>query len=164
MNAKKLFAVAVAALGTVAFTNATAKAQWQDIAAMNAQFDANFDVMARQMSWQVALATPNDQPLPFNAMTISHSITEGSDAALGYVEQGQVNSNRACNAVENYSTYAIQGNGYYRPEYGGQYVLPYATAPEGGYNLQNGYVMPGYVEGGNNFYIDPQGAAGGDND
>jgi hypothetical protein len=130
----------------------SAKAQnlW-DIAAANAQFDAQFDVWARQGAWQAALATPNDQPLPFNAMTISNSITEGSNAALGYVQQSQYNSNAALNAVERWDTGAVQGNWYYG---NGQnsYVLPYQYNT---YNMQNGYIYGGYNPYGGNLYMQP---------
>ncbi|MFT3785226.1 MAG: hypothetical protein QM770_03550 [Tepidisphaeraceae bacterium] len=164
MSFTKTLVVAALAMVGVVSTGSTAKAQMMpnwgvgDLAAMNAQFDANFDVWARQGAWQVALATPNDQPLPFNAMTISQSISDGNNAFAGYIGSVQANSNTALNAVDRWDTYAVQGNGYYQPQYGGgTYVLPYTTQPEGGYNLQNGYVMPGYVDGGNNFYIVPGG-------
>ena len=71
MNATKLFAVAVLALGTLTLSGAAAKAQWQDIAAANANFDANFDVMARQVAMQYAV-THRGQPCPFSA---GHSCT-----------------------------------------------------------------------------------------
>jgi hypothetical protein len=159
LNLKKI--VAVAALGFALFTsNNAAKAQampdWGvgNLWAMNAQFDQQFDQWARVGAWQAALATPNDQPLPFNAMTISNSISAGNQAFYGYLGSVQANSASMSNTVGNYSTGAIQGNWYYTPQYGGgSYTLPYTTAPAGGYYMQNGYVYPGYQYGGNNMMM-----------
>lgn len=122
-----------------------------DIYQMNMAFDRQFDVDARRMSWELARQIPNDQPLPFNAMTISQSISAGNDAALGYVRASAYNSDRALGAVERWDTGAIQGNWYYGNGSGQTYVLPYQ------YNTYyqsptTGYFYGGYQPGGNNYY------------
>jgi hypothetical protein len=127
-----------------------------DMWAANMAFDQQFDQWNRHMSWQVALATPNDQPLPFNAMTISNSITAGSEAALGYVRNSQVNSNRQLDAVGRWTTGAVQGNWYYGSQYGPSYdpnvyVMPYTSGP-GVYHNVNGYMYQGYNPGYENYY------------
>ena len=123
------------------------------IGAANAEFDRQFDQWNRYMSWQVALATPNDQPLPFNAMTIAQSNREAQDVMIGYIHNTQINSNRALGAVERWDVGAVQGNWYYQPQYGGSYdpnfVLPYGP---GSYYEQNGYIYQGNQPGGNNLY------------
>jgi hypothetical protein len=147
----------VALLATLIATSAKAQ-EWpgygglNDIYQMNMAFDQQFDQQARIGAWQAALATPNDQPLPFNAMTISQSISAGNDAALGYVRSSQYNSNRALGAVERWDTGAIQGNWYYGNGSGQTYVLPYQ------YNSYyqsptSGYFYGGYQYGGNNYYV-----------
>jgi hypothetical protein len=121
-----------------------------DIYQANMQFERQFDQWARVGAWQAALATPNDQPLPFNAMTISNSVSAGNDATLGYIRASQYNSNRACGAVERWDTGAVQGNWYYGSQYGGPaQVLPYVP---NSYYEQNGYLYGGYQQGGNNYY------------
>jgi hypothetical protein len=122
-----------------------------DLWAANMAFDQQFDHWNRQMSWQVALATPNDQPLPFNAMTISNSITQGSNAALDYVRASQYNSNAALNAVERWDTGAVQGNWYYGNG-NESYVLPYQYNT---YHQNNGYIYGGYNPYGGNLYMMP---------
>jgi hypothetical protein len=117
---------------------------------MNMQFEAQFDVWARQGAWEAALATPNDQPLPFNAMTISNSITEGSNAALSFVQNSEINSNRALDAVGRWDLGAVQGNWAFGGQFGGTpQVLPYQP---GAYHDNNGWITPGFNPNFENFY------------
>ena len=51
-----------------------------DLWAANAAFDQQFDQWAYHMSWEVARQIPDDQPLPFNAMTIHDSINASNRA------------------------------------------------------------------------------------
>jgi hypothetical protein len=116
----------------------------------NMAFENQFYNWAAQGAWDVALATPNDQPLPFNAMTISNSITEGSNAAFGYVRSLQANSNSALDAVGRWDVGAIRDNWYFGSEYGyGTYELPYQP---GGYYNVNGYLYGGYNPYYENYY------------
>jgi hypothetical protein len=116
-----------------------------DMAAANMAFDQQFDQWNRHMSWQLALAIPNDQPLPFNAMTIAQANRETSAAYERMNAGWYANSNRQMDAVGRWTTGAIQGNWYYQPEYGTQhdphFVLPYGP---GAYHETNGYIYEGY--------------------
>ena len=154
----RTLAAVVFGFAAVAFTGHSAKAQmmpmdgsggWQDIAAANANFDRNFDIMARQASVAIARNMRPGEQLPFNAMTISHSISGGMRQFESNCAGWNANSNAQMNAVGNWTMGAIQGNGTYSNGSGPSYVMPYTY---GAYNMQNGYMYGGYAPGGNNYY------------
>jgi hypothetical protein len=159
MNLKQIAIVAVVMAVSVCSSGRVAKAQEfpglgvGDLWAANMQFEQQFDQWARVGSWQVALATPNDQPLPFNAMTISNSINQGNQAFYGYLGGLQNSSAATSAAIGAYSTGAIQGNWYYQNPYSGQTVVaPYTNNPYSGYYQNNGYFYQGTQPGGVNYY------------
>lgn len=90
-------------------------------------FQNQFYNWAARGAWEVAVNTPDDQPLPFNAMTISKSLTEGSAAFEGYIHHSQDMSNRQLDAVERFDITAVQGLWPYSDSSGYQppVMLPY---------------------------------------
>ncbi|MDZ4817735.1 MAG: hypothetical protein SGJ20_02045 [Planctomycetota bacterium] len=118
--------------------------------AANAEFERNFDHWARVGSYHAALMTPNDQPLPFNAMTISNSLSDGMRAFEGYNNNWHVNSRRTTDAIERWDDGAIREVAPYADPYGGnRMMLPYG--PDSYYRDPAGYVYP---HGDPNYYGD----------
>ncbi|MDB5385815.1 MAG: hypothetical protein JWM11_1461 [Planctomycetaceae bacterium] len=103
------------------------------------RFQNQFDRWNRQGSMELARRIPNDQPLPFNAMTISNSNNANMRAFEGYMRNSQLNSNRQLEAVGRFSTYGIRGMAphYDTSGYGGPVMLPYG--PNGYYATQGGF-------------------------
>ena len=98
-----------------------------DMWANEVAFSNQFDSWARRGAWELAQQIPNDQPLPFDAMSISRSTSEGMRSFEGYIHNSQVNSNRQLQAVENFSTTAIRGESMYYDSTNsyGPVLLPY---------------------------------------
>jgi hypothetical protein len=121
-----------------------------ELAASNIAFDQQFDRYNWYMSQQIARNMRPGEKLPFNAMTISKSISEGNQSFQGYMGAVQQGSNRQIAAIERWNVGAVQSNWYYSGGYGGpSYVLPYT---QNSYYVQNGYIYPGYQQGGYNIY------------
>ena len=125
-----------------------------DIYAANMAFDAQFDQWNRHMSWELAKQIPNDQPLPFNAMTLAQANRETAAAYSAYNAAAFNNSQGTCNAIERWDVGAVQGNWYYGSQWGAQhdpnfYVLPYTS---GAYHVDNGYIYSGYDPNHENLY------------
>jgi len=103
-------------------------------------FQNQFYNWARQGSIQVARNMRPGEQLPFNAMTISNSINEGNKAFGGYMNGLYQSSNTNSRIANNYSNYAIRGNGFYGnggPVYNLPYTHNYHTITNNGY-------IPGY--------------------
>jgi hypothetical protein len=151
---KSLVALTIAA---ASLTVSHAKAQYApgDMSAIvqaNMAFDQQFYAALPGLCWQAAIATRGQQ-LPFNAMTISRSVTELSNQYAANNANWYQNSNAQMNAVSNWSMGAIQGNWTYcSPSGGPSYVLPYT---QNSYYQYNGYMYPGYMPGAMNYYPNP---------
>jgi hypothetical protein len=119
--------------------------------AANMAFENNFYQWAWQGSVELARQIPDDQPLPFNAMTISAANQEAARAGEAYIGSLQANSNRAIGAVERWDIGSVLHDWFFAPEYGGgtTYQLPYDTSS---YTIENGTFVPGYQQGGDNYY------------
>ncbi len=107
-----------------------ASAQGFDLSTMMAneiQFQDQFYSWAWDTSIAVAQQIPDDQPLPFNAMTISNSISGGMRAFEQSAAQWHVNSDRTMKAIDRYGMGAVRGNWAYSDPYnsGYYYELPY---------------------------------------
>ena len=119
--------------------------------ATTSAFQNQFYNWAARGAWEVAINTPNDQPLPFNAMTISNSLTEGSHAFEGYIHNSQINSNRQLNAIENFSTTAIRSDVWHYDSSGYQapVLLPYGpnsyTPVYDGFTPDQNVFVPSYT-------------------
>lgn len=117
-----------------------------DMWANEVRFCNQFDQWNRQGSWALARMIPNDQPLPFNAMTISNSLSDGMRSFEGFNNNWHVNSNRTMNAIENWNYGAIREVAPFQNPYGGPvHMLPYQ---------HNAYHQdaPGYIYQGENTY------------
>lgn len=89
-------------------------------------FQNNFYNWAWHRSCELARQIPNDQPLPFDAMSISRSLNEGNQAVTNYIHHSQNLSERQLRAVEDYSQQAIRGNSPYSNQWNPTPVyLPY---------------------------------------
>src|SRR6478672_3635579 len=167
MNSKSFIASLVLGIAALAGVGSSAHAQYYPAAPVpgqfsygaatpgqlmmsNVDFDRRMDQYAWYMSQQIARNMKPGEKLPFNAMTISKSISEGNQAFQGYMGAVQQGSNRQLQAVDRWTTGAIQGNWYYSNGAGGPtYILPYT---QNSYYVQNGYYYPGYQQGGYNVY------------
>lgn len=129
------------------FPNLDMSSMWANEIAFQQQFYS----WAARGAWEVAINTPNDQPLPFNAMTISRSLTEGSQAFEGYIHHSQHLSNRQLQAVENFSETAIRGNALYHDPYTSQSSVLLPWGPEAylphyqGTDPSQNFFMPVYT-------------------
>jgi hypothetical protein len=109
---------------------------------MEVNFHNQFYPWAWQQSVELARQIPDDQPLPFNAMTIYGANVAAGAAWSGYVNGLNYNSHRTSNAIGNWTNGAIRGYGHYAdPHTGNTYQLPWQY---NGYNVDNyGYASPG---------------------
>jgi len=132
-------------LGLLAGISLPAAAQGFDMSmvANEVQFQNQFYDWAWQGSLAAARQIPNDQPLPFNAMTISNSLSGGMYAFEQSAAQWHINSARTTDALDRYGMGAVRGNWTYQNPYGyGEtYGLPY----QGNYwQDQGGYIYDSY--------------------
>ena len=142
---KRIALKTLATLGLLAGASLNANAQGFDMSmvANELQFQDQFYDWAWQGSVALAQQIPNDQPLPFNAMTISNSLSGDMRAFEQSANQWHVNSARSSAAMDRYSLGAVRGNWVYQNPYGyGQtYELPY----QGSYwQDQGGYIYDSY--------------------
>ena len=112
------------------------------------QNEINFQKQFDQWAWKASVdlarhLRETGQKNPFNAMTISKSLTEGNQAFEAYIHNSQVNSAKTSQAIANWNNGAIQGNATYQAPYGGPaYNLPYTHNT---YHInQYGQAAPGY--------------------
>jgi hypothetical protein len=144
MNLKNLTLAAMTVLGMAGSAD-FAKAQdfpglgVGNMWANEIRFQNQFDRWNRQGSMELARRIPNDQPLPFNAMTISNANNANMRAFEAYNRNSQLNSNRQSEAVGRFSTYGIRGLAphYSTSGYGAPVMLPYG--PNGYYATQGGF-------------------------
>lgn len=109
-------------------------------------FQNQFYNWAAAGSWELAKQIPNNEPLPFNAMTIFNSNNAANQAFQGFANNWHTNSANTMGAIERWNLGAIQGVAPYQNPYGGTtYNLPYG--PEG-YEM----TAPGYMYQGVNPY------------
>ena len=106
------------------------------------QFQNQFYNWARQRSWQLAREIPNDQPLPFNAQTLSEANRATSRAYEGFNRNWHHNSQRTMNAIERWDNGVIRGVAPYSNPYGHTKLLPYG--PNSYYRGPHGYYHRGY--------------------
>src|SRR5690606_16717483 len=104
------FVLALAFTGL--FNGAPARAQFMDlshIVQQNIAFDQQFEQNVGRISWELARMIPDDEPLPFNAMTISKSVSEANHAWSGYNQMYHNWSDRQLGAVDRWIDGAIRG-------------------------------------------------------
>lgn len=107
----------------------------------NLAFDRWFDQYARQKSWELARQMKPGDKLPFDAMTISKSITQGNHAFDEYMQSVQAGSASRSRMADNYSNYVIRGVAPYGNPGGPTYNLPYT---HNAYTITpGGYAIPG---------------------
>jgi hypothetical protein len=145
---RKLARLALIAIGLAAAPR-IAKAQYNMAPPMdmshiinaNIAFDRWFDQYAWQKSVELARQMKPGEQLPFNAMTISKSLTEGNQAFGRYMQSVQAGSASRSRMADNYSNYAIRGLAPYGNPGGPTYNLPYT---HNAYTITpNGYAIPG---------------------
>jgi hypothetical protein len=120
------------------------------LAAMNSQFDAQFDQWARRGSWQVARQLPNNVGSA-DIIRAMQPHTVGNTWG-GYNANWYANQQRQSDAAERYSRGAIRGQATFYDYQGQGYWLPYNA---GGYHYgPNGYIYRGHgnVDYGQNLY------------
>jgi hypothetical protein len=112
------------------------------------QNEVNFQKQFDQWAWKksVELARhlrETGQQNPFNAMTISKSLSEGNQAFEGYIRNSQLNSAKTSQAIANWNNGAIRNQGLYQAPHGGPaYNLPWTHNV---YHInQNGQAIPGF--------------------
>jgi len=89
-------------------------------------------------------------PGPVSAGQLSQSIAEMTDAFDDYNVGMMENSARQDAAVGRWITGAVRDEWYYQnPETGHMQTLPHYWDT---YNVQNGEIYPGYIQGGDNMY------------
>lgn len=148
--------LAVIVVMLMAFTACSANGQEfpglgvSDLWAQNMKFEMQFDAWAARGAWELARQIPNDQPLPFDAMSISRSTSEGMRSFEGYLHNSQVNSNRQLQAIENFDRGAVRGEALYydSTRTHGPVYLPYgpsAYTPEyEGFEPSQNTFVPAY--------------------
>ena len=118
-------------------------------------WDEQFYNWAWDQSQQLALEIPNDQLLPFNAMTISSSIAEGQGAFDNFILGWFGNQQVLDEIYKDFSQTTLSVGNFY-DFYGNIYELPYEVPFYGVTN--NGYIvgsyepLPYYTS---DFYINP---------
>lgn len=123
-----------------------------DIAAMNAQFDAQFDVWARQGAWEVAQQLPNDVSSGEIISAMRPFTVENTWGSYNNAWWG--NQQRTTDAIEAWDTGAIRGEANFYDSEGYYYQLPYDA---GGYHYgTDGYLYEGHgdVDYGQNLYYE----------
>ena len=160
MCRKSLFALAACAAFSALSTSATQAQDFPglgvgDMWANELAFQNQFYQNAWRQSWELARQVPNDQPLPFNAMTISNSLNQGMQAFEGFANNWHVNSETTMNAIGRWNEGAIRGIAPHANPYGGPvYNLPYG--PEGYHVSPAGYMHQGvnpYYPAGNYYPV-----------
>jgi hypothetical protein len=118
---------------------------------MNQQFDNQFYPWAWEQSVEVARHLQPGEQLPFNAMTISRSISDANESFEGYVHSMQDNSARTDETLSRFDQYLRGVGNYVNPDDNQLYELPY-TQDVYNLNRDTQVITPGYSPYDDNLY------------